>query len=63
MIELIWTQNGSKTLLLKVLTTHIARHTFATTIAMGNNIPIEIITKIFGHSSMKDTKAYAVVEK
>ncbi|MCK9404412.1 MAG: site-specific integrase [Chitinophagaceae bacterium] len=47
----------------KVLTTHVARHTFATTIAMGNNIPIEVIAKILGHSSTKETRIYAVVEK
>jgi integrase len=29
----------------KVLTTHVARHTFATTIAMSNNIPLRSLPK------------------
>ena len=37
--------------------THIARHTFAT-IALNSGIPIEIISKVLGHSSIKMTQAH-----
>lgn len=47
----------------KDLTTHVARHTFATTIALANHIPMEVIAKVLGHSSTKETGVYAVVEK
>ena len=37
--------------------THIARHTFAT-IALNSGIPIEIISKVLGHSSIKITQSH-----
>ena len=37
--------------------THIARHTFAT-IALNSGIPIEIVSKVLGHSSIKMTQAH-----
>lgn len=43
----------------KSVTTHTARHTFATTVALGNNIPIEVVSKTIGHSSIKMTQRYA----
>src|SRR5581483_3138182 len=33
----------------KNLTFHIARHTFATTITLGNGVPIEFVSKMLGH--------------
>lgn len=42
------------------LTSHIARHTFAVrSIELG--IPIEVISKILGHSDIKTTQIYAKI--
>ncbi len=43
----------------KPLTFHIARHTFATTITLSHGVPIETVSKILGHSSIKQTQHYA----
>ncbi len=43
----------------KPISTHTARHTFATTVALSNNIPIEVVSKTLGHSSIKMTQRYA----
>lgn len=43
----------------KELTTHIARHTFATTVTLNNDIPIETVSKMLGHSSINMTRIYA----
>jgi len=48
----------------KNLTTHIARHTFATTITLSNGVPIETVSSMLGHKNIKTTQIYAkVVEK
>ncbi|MBU1011777.1 MAG: site-specific integrase [Bacteroidetes bacterium] len=43
----------------KTLTSHVARHTFATTITLNNDVPIESVSKMLGHSSLEMTKIYA----
>ena len=43
----------------KQLTTHLARHTFATTVTLNNDVPIETVSKMLGHSSINMTKTYA----
>lgn len=43
----------------KEITTHLARHTFATTVTLNNDIPIESVSKMLGHSSIKMTQVYA----
>ncbi len=43
----------------KNLTTHCARHTFATTVTLANNISMESVSKMLGHSSLNMTKQYA----
>lgn len=43
----------------KNLTFHLARHTFATTITLSKGVPIETISKMLGHSSIKTTQIYA----
>jgi len=43
----------------KQISTHTARHTFATTVTLENNIPIEVVSKSLGHSSTKMTQRYA----
>jgi len=45
----------------KNLTMHMARHTFATTITLSNGVPIETVSKILGHKSLKITQIYARV--
>lgn len=45
----------------KNLTTHTARHTFATTITLSNGVPIETVSKMLGHQSIKTTQIYAKV--
>ena len=47
------------------LTHHIARKTFASTVLLYNDVPMEIVSKLLGHSSMKVTQdSYAlIVEK
>lgn len=43
----------------KELSTHLARHTFATTVTLNNDVPIETVSKMLGHSTIKITRIYA----
>lgn len=52
---------GDSCKLNKNLTFHLARHTFATTITLTNGVPIETVSKLLGHSSIKITQVYAKV--
>lgn len=45
----------------KTLTFHIARHTFATTVTLVNKVPIETVSKMLGHATIKQTQDYAQV--
>ena len=45
----------------KNLTTHLARHSFATTITLNNDVPIETVSKMLGHTNIRTTQAYAKV--
>lgn len=45
----------------KHLTMHIARYTFSTTITLANNIKLENISKMLGHTTTRMTEHYAHV--
>ena len=45
----------------KILTSHIARHTFATTVTLSNGVPIETVSKMLGHASIRQTQHYAKI--
>ena len=42
----------------KNLTTHCARHTFATTVCLGSGIPIQVVQRMLGHSNIHTTEIY-----
>jgi site-specific recombinase XerD len=43
----------------KYITTHSGRHTFATTVCLENGVPIETVSKLLAHGSLKMTQIYA----
>ena len=42
----------------KRLTHHIARKTFATTVLLYNNVPMEVVSELLGHSNMNITQEH-----
>jgi site-specific recombinase XerD len=45
----------------KPLTSHIARHTYATTVCLANGIPIEVVSRMLGHKHISTTEIYAKI--
>jgi len=45
----------------KDIKTHVARHTFGTTVTLANKVPLESIKDMMGHKSMKQTLHYAKI--
>ena len=45
----------------KNLTTHAARHSYATSVCLANGVSIENVAKMLGHSNIKMTQHYARV--
>lgn len=42
----------------KPITYHMARKTFASTVLLYNDVPMEIVSELLGHSSLKITQEY-----
>lgn len=45
----------------KHITFHLARHTFATTICLMNDVPLETLSKMMGHKNITTTQVYAKI--
>jgi integrase len=45
----------------KELSSKIARNTFGTSVTLANNVPMETISKMMGHKSLRQTQHYAKV--
>ena len=42
-----------------LVTTHVARHTAATVVFLANDVSMENVSKILGHSNIRTTQHYA----
>ena len=45
------------------ITFHMSRHTAATTVFLSNGVPIETVSSMLGHKSIKTTQIYAKITK
>ena len=50
---------GEVTGIKKILTFHLARHTFATTTTLSAGVPLETVSKMLGHTNLATTQIYA----
>ena len=44
-----------------LLSFHCFRHTFATTVTLANDISLEVVSQMMGHTNIKTTQTYAKV--
>lgn len=44
-----------------LLLMHQSRHSYATTICLSNGVPIETLSKMMGHTSIRSTQIYAKI--
>lgn len=58
-LKMITAEAGIKS----VITFHIARHTFAKTVALKNGIPLETVQIMLGHTKITTTQIYADVDE
>ena len=47
----------------KNLTTHLARHSFASTITLNNGVPITTVSRMLGHTKLSTTQVYARLQE
>jgi integrase len=45
------------------LSYHLSRHTFATTVTLSQGVPLETVSKMLGHTSIKTTQIYAKITR
>lgn len=45
------------------MNTHMARRTFASTVTLNNDVPINVVKEMMGHQSVKQTEEYALTEQ
>jgi integrase len=45
----------------KCISTHVGRHSFASSVTLANGIPLEIVSKLLGHSNTIITQVYAKI--
>jgi integrase len=43
----------------KNISSHLARHTFSTTVTLANGISLEVVSKMLGHTNLNTTRVYA----
>lgn len=63
MLQWLPERNSSICGIKKHLTTHMARHTFATTITLEHDAPIETVSQMLGHKSIRTTQIDANVSQ
>lgn len=44
-----------------LMSSHVSRHTFATTVTLANDVALQNVSKMLGHSSTRMTQHYARV--